>query len=116
MADFSNIKVGDEVAVKPQFGRLYIGKVVSVTPKRFTVGNQTFRKDNGSLVGANMWDTTRAFYPTDKDYDIVKRTNYMIAAENYAKKLLEQMQDGRFATDEMGLIVATLRGKCKPDV
>jgi hypothetical protein len=115
MADFSNIKVGDEVAVKPQFGNLYIGKVVSVTPKRFTVGSWTFRKDNGCLVGGGMWDTTRVFYPTANDYDTVKRSNYMIAAENYAKKLLEQMRDGRFATDEMGLIAATLRGKCKPD-
>lgn len=61
---FDNLKVGDVVAID---GRVHLGKgsVTHVTATRFSVGSLTFRRVDGTMIGADKWNRVWAVPQND---------------------------------------------------
>jgi hypothetical protein len=97
--DFSNIKVGDTVAMRTRYGRT-LHTVTKVTATQFVIETGTrFMRRDGSEYGASAWNPHYAFIPTDDDIAAIKAEQRQKQAISMLRKLESEIQSARIEID-----------------
>jgi hypothetical protein len=99
-SDFSNIKVGDTVAVRTRHGRT-LHSVIKVTATQFVVETGTrFMRHGGREYGiTDRWCSRWASIPTDDDIAAIKAEHRQYQAISSLRKLENEIQSARIEID-----------------